>query len=96
MDKVDRRLSAASVNPAYSPAIRKACALAKELLNKYYSLTDASNMYRIAMGELQLLFSLDFYSPHRFSPPSTTQAALLREGRVGGGLDNGCAQNRHN
>lgn len=31
-------------------AIRAAIRLAKKTLNRYYSLTDASNLYRIAMG----------------------------------------------
>lgn len=33
-----------------SPAIRAALRLAKKTLNRYYTLTDASNVYRIAMG----------------------------------------------
>jgi hypothetical protein len=32
------------------PAIRAAVEIAKKTLNKYYSLTDASELYRIAMG----------------------------------------------
>ncbi len=34
----------------YDSAIRVACGLGKKTLNKYYSLTDASVNYRIAMG----------------------------------------------
>jgi hypothetical protein len=33
-----------------SPAIRAALGIAKKTLNRYYSLTDASETYRIAMG----------------------------------------------
>ena len=32
------------------PAIRAAVEVAKKTLNKYYSLTDSSELYRIAMG----------------------------------------------
>jgi hypothetical protein len=34
------------------PAIRHALTLAKKTLNRYYSLTDESEVYRIAMGKL--------------------------------------------
>jgi hypothetical protein len=51
-------LAAASNNEAYSPAIRAALKLGTKLLNKYYSLTDNSEVYRIAMGELDVLVSI--------------------------------------
>jgi hypothetical protein len=37
------------------PAIRAAVEIAKTTLNKYYSLTDSSELYRIAMGKILLL-----------------------------------------
>jgi hypothetical protein len=42
------------------PAIRAAVQIAKKTLNKYYSLTDDSELYRIAMGSY-LTFSVVFY-----------------------------------
>ena len=51
MDLVDQRLATAVASPeTYNPAIRTACELAKITLNKYYSLSDASKLYRIAMS----------------------------------------------
>jgi hypothetical protein len=51
MDHVDKsfteRIKATS---STHPAIRSALSLAKKTLNKYYSATDSSNVYRIAMG----------------------------------------------
>jgi hypothetical protein len=44
-------LTAASNNEAYSPAIRAALKLGIRILDKYYSLTDNSEVYRIAMGQ---------------------------------------------
>jgi hypothetical protein len=35
----------------YSPAIRASVALGKTHLNKYYDMTDYSEVYRIAMSE---------------------------------------------
>jgi hypothetical protein len=43
-------LTAASNNKDYSPAIQAALKLGTKLLDKYYSLTDDSEVYRIAMG----------------------------------------------
>ena len=50
MDWMHAELTAASNNEAYSPAIRAALKLGMGLLNKYYSLSDNSEVYRIAMG----------------------------------------------
>ncbi|KAI1784274.1 hypothetical protein LXA43DRAFT_862764, partial [Ganoderma leucocontextum] len=49
MDHVDQKLTDASHDNKYSNTIRVACSLAKRTLNKYYSLTDLSIAYRVAM-----------------------------------------------
>jgi hypothetical protein len=51
MDHIDAHLATASQDLKYSPAIRASLALGKTLLNKYYNLTDDSEVYRIAMSE---------------------------------------------
>lgn len=56
MDKIDKHLASCAVDTAYSPALRGAFKLGKDLLNKYYSLTDSSDVYRIAISELFLIF----------------------------------------
>jgi hypothetical protein len=50
MDKMHAELTAAAENVEYSPALQAALSLGKNLLDKYYSLTDDSEIYRIAMG----------------------------------------------
>ena len=50
MDRMHVELTAVSNNDAYSPAIQAAIKLGTRLLDKYYSLTDNSEVYRIAMG----------------------------------------------
>jgi hypothetical protein len=50
MDHIDESLSTDAINPDRTPAIRAALSLAKKTLNRYYSLTDSSDVYRIAMG----------------------------------------------
>ena len=51
MDHIDAHLANASQNLKYSPAIRASLALGKAHLNKYYDMTDHSEVYRIAMSE---------------------------------------------
>ena len=51
MDCMHSKLTAASNNKDYLPAIRAVLKLRMGLLNKYYSLTDNSEVYRIAMGQ---------------------------------------------
>jgi hypothetical protein len=50
MDRMHDELTAMAENTTYSPALRTALALGQKLLNKYYSLTDNSELYRIAIG----------------------------------------------
>ena len=56
MDYIDRHLASGSVNMAYLPSIRASMLIGKKLLNKYYNLTDVSEVYRISMG-MFVLFS---------------------------------------
>ncbi|KAG1827661.1 hypothetical protein EV424DRAFT_1537239 [Suillus variegatus] len=49
MDLIEEKLMSYSRNKNYSPAIRAAVRLAKETLNRYYELTDRSEVYCIAM-----------------------------------------------
>ncbi|KIJ16144.1 hypothetical protein PAXINDRAFT_75969, partial [Paxillus involutus ATCC 200175] len=51
MDLIDEKLTTYSLNRKYSPAICAAVGLSKRTLNKYYQLTDNSEVYRIAMGK---------------------------------------------
>ena len=51
MDRMHTALTAASTNEVYSPAIQAALKLGVKLLDKYYYLTDNSEVYQIAMGE---------------------------------------------
>ena len=50
MDQMHKELTTASNNENYSPAIRAALKLGIGLLDKYYSLTDNLEVYRIAMS----------------------------------------------
>ncbi|KAI4293593.1 hypothetical protein K525DRAFT_178483, partial [Schizophyllum commune Loenen D] len=49
MDKLDESLASLGVNSAFEPAVRAAASLAKRTLNRYYSMTDEADAYRISM-----------------------------------------------
>ena len=51
MDHIDQHLATAARNNVYKPCIQATVAMDKKLLNKYYSYTNHSELYRIAMGE---------------------------------------------
>jgi hypothetical protein len=72
MDRMHSELTSASNNEDYSPAIRAALKLGIRLLNKYYSLTDNSEIYRIAMGKTSsdLYYLLIIVAYFRFSTSS--------------------------
>jgi len=54
MDGIDEDLTNAAVNRNYHPAVRAAARLAKATMNKYYSLTDAADAYRLSICECLL------------------------------------------
>ena len=51
MDLIDAKLATKATNPTFAPSLRGAISLCKKLLNKYYSMTDNSHVYWIAMSE---------------------------------------------
>ena len=52
MDYIDEVFTTGMLTEeAFDPAIRAAVGLAKKTLNKYYSLTDSSRVYHVAMGK---------------------------------------------
>ena len=55
MDKMHVELTAAAENVEYSPTLQAALELGKNLLDKYYSLSDDSEIYQIAMGMYNMI-----------------------------------------
>ena len=51
MDHIDAHLATAIENLEYLSAIRASLALGKAHLNKYYNISDYSEVYRIAMSK---------------------------------------------
>jgi hypothetical protein len=50
MDIIDKHLATAVLNNKYKSSIQAALVVGKKHLNKYYTMTDHSELYRIAMG----------------------------------------------
>ena len=51
MDHIDKKFTTYSRNRKYLPAIHSAVTLTKKTLDRYYSLTDHSEVYCITMGK---------------------------------------------
>jgi hypothetical protein len=51
MDRIDEVLATSAFDSQYSVSVQAALAMGKKTLNRYYSKTDHSEVYRIAMSE---------------------------------------------
>jgi hypothetical protein len=51
MDNIDCHLTTLALNSLYRPAIKASLTISKRLLNRYYTLTDHSEMYHIALSK---------------------------------------------
>ena len=57
MDYLDLQLATSALNPKYSELIKASVTLGKKTLNHYNDLTDSSDLYHIAMGPCQWIYS---------------------------------------
>jgi hypothetical protein len=73
MDHIDKFLATSADNSSkFSPAIRAALAIGKTAMNKYYNLTDQSEVYRIAMGMWRRILRYQLLMPRfQFSTHAT-------------------------
>jgi hypothetical protein len=92
MDKLDKRLNSQS-KQAYHPSIHVAMTLAQKKMNRYYSLTDLSDVYRIAMV-LHPGLKLEYFKQRGWEPEwievaeeLTCERFMARYRDVDGGTD---------
>jgi hypothetical protein len=72
MDHIDEHIATAAINPDCPVAIKAALAIGKTTLNRYYSKTDHSEVFRIAMGMTTIqLISLLSLTSYLSSTPET-------------------------
>jgi hypothetical protein len=78
IDQIDAMLSESSTEPL-APAVKYGLTFARHVLNKYYSKTDDSNIYRIAVI-LHPQMKLKYFQRHKWSQEWIDMAeAILRE-----------------
>jgi len=83
MVHLDQHLATSALDLALPASIRAAATLGKHTLNKYYTMTDHSEVYRIAMGQFHYLHTYSTLIYLNASPTSMPQAQLLQDGQVG-------------
>ncbi len=67
MDMIDKVLATAAVNDMeFSAPIRSSLLVAKQTLNRYYHLTDDSDLYHIAMNMVSLISATSFHVNNAF------------------------------
>ena len=82
MDRLTDSLNAANMKP-YHTAIQAAMKLARAKMNRYYSLTDSSSAYRIAMV-LHPGMKLKYFRQHKWEDDWIEEAEnLVREEYIG-------------
>jgi hypothetical protein len=86
MDHIDSHLTTASQDLEYSPAIRASLALGKAHLNKYYNMTDDSEIYRIAMSKYSILGLFSIILP-LYSPTPVPQTPVFLQCQLGRRVD---------
>ena len=79
MDIINSHLATAALDNHYSPSIQAALAVGKNLLNKYYNMTDHSELFRIAMGMLLHTDLLIKFVNIHFSSPPKLQARIFQD-----------------
>jgi hypothetical protein len=83
MDHIDRHLASTTCDDSYKPSIQAAVAMGKKFLNKYYSYTDHSELYCIAMSKILfffIYFNFDFIPPLAVLHPSHKLAYFAQAG----------------
>ena len=88
IDRMHAELVAAANNTTnYSPALRAALSLRKSLLNRYYSLTDDSEVYHIAISMYHFICLLYNNNKNITSSPPKIQTKIFQEAGMGGTVD---------
>lgn len=84
MDKLDTHLNPGT-QKSYHHAIQAAMKLARKKINRYYSITDLSSVYRIAMSK----YNTNLWSSclSSISPPSRAQTRILSTKGMGRRVD---------
>ena len=86
MDHLDQHLATSALNSSLPASIRASATLGKRTLNKYYTMTDHSEVYWIAMGECFIYVLAVLIDPFCSLTP-TSQTRILQDRQVGQRVD---------
>jgi hypothetical protein len=81
MDRIDIVLHGTG-DMSLTPSVKHALIFARKLLDKYYSKTDLSNVYRIAMGMWHNMLVFIVYKKWIHSSPSSNETQVLYAARL--------------
>lgn len=77
MDLIDKKFATWLLESTFSAPVLAAITIAKKTLNRYYSLTDDADVYRLAMSMSHFFCLISRYSYFFDSSPSKAQAWLF-------------------
>jgi len=80
MDHLDQHLATSALDLSLPASIHATATLGKHTLNKYYMMTNHSEVYRIVMGKFYYLHTYPTLIYLTASPTSTPQAQLFQDG----------------
>jgi hypothetical protein len=93
MDRIDEVLATNTLDARYSLSIQATLTMGKKTLNRYYSKTDLSEVYRISMG-MYLPFYNIMHSVNCFpSCPPSAQATVFPKCWLDRRMDHNVAEN---
>ena len=87
MDHLDQHLTTSTLDLALPASIHAATTLGKHTLNKYYIMTDHSEVYQIVMDKFHYICTCLALIYLTASPASMPQAWLLQDGQAGQEMD---------
>ena len=93
MDCIDEVLATNALDARYSLSIQAALTLGKKTLNRYYSKTDLSEVYRIAMGMYLPFYNIMHSVNHFPSSPPSAQATVFPKCWLDRRMDHNIAEN---
>jgi uncharacterized protein YjaG (DUF416 family) len=93
MDHIDTVLATNAIDNCYCLTVQAALTIGKKTLNHYYSKTDLSNVYRIAMGKILSFICITVHKTEMaISPTPLSQARVFPKGRLARRLDRRCKE----
>ena len=92
MDHINQQFTTEALDTKYEPAIRSSLGIAKKTLNRYYNMTDHSEVYCIAISKFFVCILLHSYAHLLHSLTSSPQTHIFQECRLRARVDWDCGE----